>query len=197
MEIISDLQLIDNVKKHNDDNSFIELSNRHTPLCHNIYNKFSTALQSSGICIQDVKEDKDLVMYKAILSYKPEKNVKFSTWLGNNIRFQCLNTITASGKYVVMETDAVAKLVDSNADNSVEEAKNDKDYLFSILEQTKDTRIVNIFKARYFDSYPKKPSWKSIAAKMDISAQTAINLHKRGMKILSQKLLNDNLFDKI
>ena len=62
-----------------------------------------------------------------------------------------------------------------------------REYVLNILSQLKD-EIKSIFELRYF-SGEAKPTWNKISRKMNISIQTAINLHSRGVKILRQKLI--------
>ena len=56
----------------------------------------------------------------------------------------------------------------------------------NILSQLRDRRIKTIFSLRYSHT-EKKPSWSKIAKKLDISTQTAINLHNRGLEVLRKK----------
>ena len=151
---------------------------------------------ASGMSVEDLKDDKQMTIYKSILSYDPSKNVKFSTWLGNHVRYQCLNSISSDGKYVTMEPEALTKTVDKIYNQDTKNTDN-IDYIFNFLKQLKDKRVQEVFRQRYF-SGKVKVSWSKIARKMDLSTQTIINLHKRGMKVLKQKLKdNDCLFDTI
>ena len=62
------------------------------------------------------------------------------------------------------------------------------EYVFTILSKLKDSRIKDVFNYRYFKSNKNKMPWSEIALKMGVSTQTAINLHKRGIKILNKKM---------
>jgi DNA-directed RNA polymerase specialized sigma subunit len=53
-----------------------------------------------------------------------------------------------------------------------------------------------VFNLRYF-SGEKKLTWQKVAKKLDISTQTAINLHEKGRKILKNKLKNEESSDLI
>lgn len=197
----SDLELVNNVKKDQDDNSFIELSKRHSPLCISIYNKYSNSITASGISIEDLKDEKDLMVYKSIMSYNPDKNVKFSTWLGNQIRYHCLNSINSDGKYITMEPENLTKTIDSYYSSFTENYTDDKNYIFNILDQLKDKRVAEIFRQRYFTGHQKmknnKTPWSKIAKKMNISSQTVINLHNKGAEFLKEKMKNNDFSDII
>ena len=43
-------------------------------------------------------EDKDYVIYKAALEYKPESKAKFSTHLANKTKYMCLTQKTKNKK---------------------------------------------------------------------------------------------------
>ena len=43
----------------------------------------------------------------------------------------------------------------------------------------------------------KKPSWCVIAKDLNISTQTAINLHNRGIKILRKKIKSEKFLDNV
>tara|TARA_Y100000593_G_C4255304_1_gene309325 strand:+ start:689 stop:967 length:279 start_codon:yes stop_codon:yes gene_type:complete len=79
-----------------------------------------------------------------------------------------------------------------------EDDKNNNLFEFTnnILRQLKDDRIEKIFLMRY-SATDKKPSWSSVAKKLDISTQTAINLHNRGIQILRKKISSEKFIDLI
>ena len=70
------------------------------------------------------------------------------------------------------------------------------EYTENILSQLKDSRVQEIFSLRY-SKEEKKPSWSSIASKMNMSTQTAINLHNKGLSMLRKKMDSKKLLDNI
>jgi len=192
MEKLTDLELIEKVKVDNDSDSFVELSRRHTPLCKNIYNRYQSSITSSGLCFEDVKDEKDNVIYKALMSYQPDKNVKFSTWLGNSVKYHCLNSINSNGRTIAMEEKDLVKVSDSQdlvkANENIEIEQ--KEYVYNILNQLSDERIRKIFMLRFFSNSPKKKSWSKIGEEIGVSTQTALNLYRKGLKILKIKVKN-------
>ena len=58
----------------------------------------------------------------------------------------------------------------------------------------KDERISKVFKLRYF-SGEKKLTWQKVARKLNVSTQTAINLHEKGRLILRNKLESKEISD--
>ena len=59
-----------------------------------------------------------------------------------------------------------------------------------------DERASQIFKMRYFED-KKNVSWAKIGKKLNISTQTAINIHNKTIDFLKNKLKSKNCFDKI
>ncbi len=194
-----DIELINNVKTDKCSSSLTALIERHSPLCYDIYHQYAHKISASGLSVKDVSDDKDYIFYKSVLSFDPDRNVKFTTWLGNQIKYQCLTAISNDGRYVCMEDHEIQHHIDENTKNepSVSPNENTLDYVLNILSQLKDPRIKQIFEMRYLDCSEARPPWKKIAKKLGISHQAAINLHTKGKRILAQKLNSDAFFDKI
>ena len=68
--------------------------------------------------------------------------------------------------------------------------------LFELLENMQDERAKQIFKMRYFED-KKNIAWAIIGKKLNISTQTAINIHNKTIDFLKKKLKSKNCFDKI
>ncbi len=71
-----------------------------------------------------------------------------------------------------------------------------REYVLNILYQIKDKRIAKVFKLRYFSDNSKK-TWSLVSSELDISIQTAINLHSKGIQILRNKIKSKDLLDSI
>jgi hypothetical protein len=71
------------------------------------------------------------------------------------------------------------------------------DYLSSLLSSFKDPRVNEVYKLRYFSNTSKPVTWNKIAKKLNISTQTAINLHEKARVFLKNKILSKNSFDLI
>jgi len=188
--------LIIQVQKNNCEKSLGLLVSRHSPLCYKIYKKYTPSFNVKNIDLNEVYQQKDYVIYKTAMSFKPSKNVKFSTWLGNQIRYQCLNTINKKEDIVYLEQKDLQYLIDKNADQTNDKLNELKDYIVTLLDQLKDHRISKIFNMRYFEDASNQ-TWTKISKKMNMSTQNAINLHNKGVQILKNKLTSKDLFDKI
>ena len=192
-----DKYLAQEVKDKDCEQSLCELISRHTPLCYNIYKKYQPAISASGHCIHEISKEKDYWVYKAAKSYDPTRKVKFSTWLGNQIKYHCLNVIN-DNRYVAVEDKDLDFLVNNK---SIIEKDTDYeteiDFIFNILSQLRDKRIKKVFEERYFGKVSKKKPWSKIAKNVGVSTQTAINLHERGIAILQRKMKSKQSPDKI
>ena len=195
-----DNTLVRKVKKNGCNESYKLLCSRHEKLFYKICQAYIPVAATKGIRKIDILENKDFVMFKAILSYKPNKKCKFSTWLGNCTKYYCLTLINANNRMVSSEDDLLKMTINNQSkDVYVEQNKHkyDKEYIFNILNSLKDQRISQVFKLRYFENFKerRKPTWSFIAKKIKTSTQTAINLHQRGKEILKKKMKSTNYQD--
>jgi len=193
----TDNHLIKNIQKNNCDNSLKILISRHTPLCFKIYKKYTPSFNVKNIDINEIYQQKDYIIYKTAISFNNKKNVKFSTWLGNQIRYQCLNAINKKEDILYMDSSELQFLIDKNSTDENNGKLNElRQYINSLLDQLKDNRISKIFYMRYFENNATQ-TWTKIGKKMNMSTQNAINLHNKGVQILKNKLTSKDLFDRI
>lgn len=198
LEDKSDDILIKRVQNKNCEESLKILIERHTPICYKIYKKYIPSFNIKNIDLNEVCQQKDYIIYKTIKSFKSNKKTKFSTWLANQIRYQCLNTINKKEDILYMETKDLQVLIDNTTKNYKTEEKLHelREYIASLLEQLKDRRISKIFNMRYFECGSNQ-TWTKIGKRMNMSTQNAINLHNKGVQMLKNKLTSKDLFDKI
>jgi RNA polymerase sigma factor (sigma-70 family) len=193
MKLTEDIDLINKVKFENDNDALRELESRHTGIYNEIVKKYYKHLIDFGVNANDVSSDKLFVLYKSIMSFDPSKNVKFSTWLGNQARYYCLNCINKKNNTLNMDQDNLISLLEKNqmkSNDNLSRIKEKSDQIFSILSRIKDDRIQKIFKLRYFQGAKPTP-WSKIGKKLKVSTQTVINLHEKGRVFLKNKLTAD------
>lgn len=192
--MITDLELIQKVQTQEDNDSLKELINRHSSLCYSMYQKYSSRMIESGVANVNSFEDKDYLIYATAKSYNPNKNSKYSSWLANNVRFYCLNTMKAQ-REIAHEDKDIDTILESRRDTNLDNYYLNISYVNSLLEQFKDKRIKKIFQLRYFE-HPSK-NWQEIGAEMKLSHTTCVILHNKAKEILKKKLLSTANFDKI
>lgn len=198
-----DNTLVKKVKSTGCNESFQLLSERHEKLFYKMCQKYIPVILAKGLRKEDLLSDKDFVIFRAIKSYKPNKKCKFSTWLGNCSKYHVLTFINSNNRLVDMEDECIHTFLTNKSKqdfDSENDLKDEKDFVFDILNKLKDKRILKVFRLRYFDDKSmntKKATWSTIASKIHTSTQTAINLHQRGVKILNKKLKSKEIYDSI
>lgn len=197
MQAVDDKQLIKKIKENSCSPSLVELISRHSGICYKIFSRFIAPLADRGRDYNELVSNKDYFIYLAVLSFKEDRNTLFSTWLGNYIRYKCLDFLNENKLNYVQEIDDNQKnnFINYNSSFKFNESralKDTKDCLFDLLSQLKDGRIKRVYHMRYFTSHPKM-TWKKIGENMGLSAQTAINLHEKGKKIISSKFYKKKL----
>ena len=199
MNKISEESLIEKIKIQKCSDSLLELTDRHSGLYIDICKKYFKRLESVGLSAGEIVAEKSLVMYKACLSYNPLKNTKFSTWFASCARYNCLNTLNANKKSIQISTTPAQEVLEKRSIENFRAAfdVDFKDYVFDILGQLKDKRIKQVFELRYFPDENKKPTWLKISRDMDVSIQTAINLHQKGRRLLFSKINSKKIKDLV
>ena len=192
---LSDSHLIERAKKVNCESSLTELANRHSGLFFKILKKYIKSFSVNNIDVNGIASEKNLVIWNSVKSFNSDKNVKFSTWLANQAKYHCLNALNKKSKDRLVTTgDEILDYLSETEDNSSFE--NLFEFIENILDQLKDKRIKKIFSMRY-SKEEKKPSWCVVAKELNMSTQTAINLHNKGISILRKKIDSKKLSDSI
>ena len=93
----SDLTLISKIQDDNDQDSLLEIIDRHSGIFHSMVNYFMSHPQNAVDKNQLVGE-KDSTIYSAALNYNPDKKTKFSTHLANQTKWKCLNILNKKKK---------------------------------------------------------------------------------------------------
>ncbi len=193
---VSDNYLVERIRVVNCENSLEELIKRHSPLCFKIIKRYASSFYANNIDIVEASTDKNLIIWNSAKSFNIGKNVKFSTWLANQVKYSCLNALNKKSKDRLITTEN--EILDVLKEKSTDESSNDNLFEFTrnILNQLKDKRIKQIFSMRY-SLHSKKPSWCAVAKQIKVSTQTAINLHNRGIEILRRKMKSEKFLDSI
>ena len=185
---ISDEDLISKIKIEAEDDSFKELVSRHENLYYKICHKYLPALSKNGVTCEDVFSDKYYVFFSSLNSFDSLKKVKFSTWLANQTRFNCLNKISNLKNKILVDKEEISAIIDQETSMKAFREKSLNVNMSSILESLKslnDDRIAYIFERKYSTD---KVKWKTIAEELNVTTQTVLNLHKKGVNYLRKKI---------
>ena len=173
-----DLYLINKVKNIGDQDSVMELINRHSGIYIEMVNKYLPD-SLEGINKGDVLEDKNFCIYDAAIKFDENKNTKFSTYVGNLARWKCLNIYNKNVKF---PQSSISEIYDQSVscDSQLKDIEKQEELknIFKIINNSGDERVKKIFKMRYKDGKKLTP-WKKIAKKLDLSIQGCINIHNK------------------
>ena len=197
--IEADSELIKKIQSEADSGALLKLEARHSGICHQMVRKYYNSFLSVGLNPEEISSDKLLIIYKSALNFNFSKNVKFSTWLGNQMRYHCLNCINKKTiQTTSMDNENIKyhiELKQKETLTSESIVKENSELILNLIKKMKDKRILSIYKMRYFSD--RKPSWSKIAKKLNLSTQTVINIHNKTLKILKNKLTSINNSDII
>ena len=188
----SDISLIEKVKKNADLNSLNLLIERHSGIYLDMVNSVIPN-NCDFLDKNDIIDDKNISIYKAIMNFDENKNTKFSTYLGNETRWKCLNIFNRGTKYKYLDIENFKE--DSNfSENSLFEdisIKEILDKIFNLADTHKDDRVKNIIYLRYkIGEGNKTMPWKNISEKLNISIQGCINIHDRFREEIKKEIQN-------
>lgn len=191
----TELDLISKVKLDNCNDSFEELSKLYDNFYYSIAQKYSSTLIKAGMNKDDIKYEKDFILYKAVKSFDAKQKTKFSTWFCNCVKYHFLNYINSNKKYMLAEENKIDFFNNKDILVSVDKNNDTYSYLLSLLSSFKDERIKRVYELRYFSGGEKLATWNSIAKKLGVSTQTAINLHEKTRSFLKNKVQSKNSCD--
>ena len=176
--MIDDSYLVNKVKTTGDSEALNQLINSHTGVYLQVLDR---SLPNDIFATQkeDLKNERSFHIYDAVMKYKPESSMKFSTYLGQTIKWKCL-ALKNRGP----DKDTV--FIDSLETPPAE--KEPQDYsdkvkietIFQYAENYPNELARKIVNLRYNSS--EKLSWKEVAKKLDISVSWATLLHGEFIK---------------
>lgn len=188
---LPDITLINKVKEEGCSESFNELSRRHSNLYYKICYFYFKTFSLLNCSLKDILEEKDIILFEAILKFDINKKTLFSTWLGNYTRWFCLNKINKVKKMPKIEgEEEITTAFDTKAVQNFETKRPQVNFdkILEILDSTNDTLVTNIFRLRYDPEQRKKRTWAKIASTLNLTIPRTIQLHKKGLKLLKEEI---------
>jgi len=189
MENLSDLDLIKSIKKKRKvDECLQELIERHSGIYLDIVNSFLKNCHNDSLRDEIINE-KEYAIYNSALKYDENRGTKFSTFLGNEAKWICLNASNKNKKYLELNDNTFDfdKIKDT-CDKTVIDFKDQ--ILTDFNEQVKkhpDKRIQKIFSMRYSGNNKLIP-WRKISKAMNLSIQGCINIHNNALNSISKNI---------
>lgn len=189
MENLSDFDLISNIKnKQYVDESLSELIDRHSGIYLEIVNSFLKNAANDSMR-DDIIKNKEYAIFNSALKYESDKGTKFSTFLGNEAKWLCLNASNKNKKYVALNDNSIDISEIEYNTNSFNENLNNQiiNDFFEEVKKHPDKRIIKIFEMRYSGNKKLVP-WRKISQKLNLSIQGCINIHNAALKSISKTI---------
>ena len=193
---LSDLDLIKNLQNQVDiQNSLTELVYRHSGIYLDMVNNYASP-NNPFIDYHELIQDKEYKIYDAAIKYDPDRGAKFSTYLGNETKWMCLNLYNRNKRRPAFQSEYIENMPESNniEDDTISESiKQDLfNKVLSIIKQHPDKRVEKIFKMRYIVGTKNKVMpWKQIGDQMNLSIQGCINIHNSAVEHVQQELVEE------
>ena len=189
---ITDLELVEKIKKDEDPDSCIqELANRHTGIFVTATSCYESVLNPNTY--REIISDKDFYIHNAAKQFDPNRNTKFPTFLFSTVKWACLKEINKKRvPEVYIENNDLDRIADVRSLKN--EAENEEcqgylsDLVLSEIKLIKDERAKKILRMRYFYLENKNLPWKIIAKEIDLSIQGCIDIHNKWIKKVYSKI---------
>ena len=187
-----DNKLINEIKKGiNASSNFNFLLQKHSPLFFKI-SRFYLNSQKKNV-IYDFNKDKNFYFYKFILDYDQTKGTKFSTYVGNRVKWLCLNIVNSIKKKSTSESSDCPEDLDFVTEGLIPNSNissQDITDVIQVLKNDPDRRVYEIFKYRYLQGKENNVMpWKEVCKKseLNLSIQGCINIHNKFIKKIKNK----------
>ena len=187
----TDLTLINKIKDYHDEESLLELINRHSGIYHTMVNYFLSGNQNIGDKTA-LSEEKNLNIYSSALSYDPNRKTKFSTHLANQTKWKCLNIINKKKRNREVYLDDDKSFIEPSCESFLNQIKKNEVFCVfkSCLKEEVDDRVKKIVDLRYNTDNNKVRAWRIIAKEMGMSIQGCINIHNKFIQKVKKKTQN-------
>jgi hypothetical protein len=187
-----DIDLVRKINEDGDGESLRALSDRHAPLIASIIARLAKRFNNWAV-VQDVIEERDYIVYTSAGKFNPNRNTKFSTFLGNETKWAYLNKCSAQKKtnrHIPTDSEILENKVASEEFPLELIMKQDTlGYIFRILANHPDRRMEKIFTMRYvIGKRNKVMPWHLVGRGVGLSAQGCINIHKAGINFIKEEL---------
>ena len=192
---MSDIDLICGLKQDKEPSEcLMELVDRHSGIYMTMVNNYTPSNMNDGPSYKsELISDKNYYIYQAALKYDESRNTKFSTYLGNETRWMCLNLYNREKNKSMKEiSDSKIEVnsISSKDDTSNHVSRKEiMSKILSMVESDPDSRISKIFKIRYLDALGNKLTpWKTVSKSLNLSIQGCINVHNKTINKIKKEL---------
>ena len=172
---LSDSQLIKEVKSNNDSKALEELIHRHTGIYCEIINRYNYMPQLEK---NELINDKIYNIYQYILKYNESKNTKLSTYIGECVKYECMDILTN-------------RIEKEEIDDNLAEVTNieiDKEYINLLVKEAKtiDKRFYRIVEMRYLTESPA--TLREIGIELGVTKERVRQIFEEGLRVLRKRI---------
>jgi RNA polymerase sigma factor (sigma-70 family) len=186
MKIVKDETLIKKILDKQCSRSLEELVNKHSGIIFNIGKKYCS---SCNLDISELNDNRYWIVFNAAKTFNATKGSKFSTWLGNQVRFFCLNYKNKNSKLIPIENEHLEFFINNFSKN--DEKVNQKEVIHTIIDlfnQISDPNTKNAIYYRYFYNKERILNYSEIADILKVTPQTVLNWHNKFVDFAKKKL---------
>jgi RNA polymerase sigma factor (sigma-70 family) len=186
MKLVKDESLIKKIINKQCSKSLQELVDRHSGMIFNIGKKYCN---SCSLDISELNDNRYWIVFNAAKSFNATKGSKFSTWLGNQVRFFCLNYKNKNSKLIPIENEQLEFFI--NNFSKSDEKKNQKEVINNITDlfnQISDPNTKNAIYYRYFYNKERILNYSEVAEILNVTPQTVLNWHNKFVRFAKKKL---------
>jgi RNA polymerase sigma factor (sigma-70 family) len=194
MSRLKDETLIKKVINNQCNDSLKELVDRHSGMIFNIGKKYCS---SCNLDINELNDNRYWIIFNAAKSYNSEKGSKFSTWLGNQIRFFCLNFKNKNSKLVPIEDQHLEFFINDSQKYNKNNQKELVNTIIDLFNEISDPNTKNAIYYRYFHNKERILNYSEIAEILKVTPQTVLNWHNKFINFAKKKLTNKSIFSNI
>lgn len=187
MKNISDEKLISKIICSQCNESLKQLTEKHSGLIFNIGKKYCV---SCNIDLNELHDNRYWIVFNAAMSFNIEKGSKFSTWLGNQVRFFCLNHKNKNSKLVPIEDKHLEFFINSVKKDSEINKKEAVDTIIDLFNEITDPNTKKAIYYRYFYNKERILNYSEIGQILDVTPQTVLNWHNKFIEFAKKKLTN-------
>ena len=187
----SDLTLIEKLQDRKDEDSLLQLIERHSGIYHSMVNHFMSHPQNALDKDQMVNE-KDATIYSAAMNYDPNRKTKFSTHLANQTKWKCLNLLNKNKRMKQFFIDEDENHFEPSCESFIADLTRGEvlSVFKTCLKKEKDERVKKIVDVRYGRADNKLTPWRVISEELEMSIQGCINIHNRFIEKVKRHIKN-------
>lgn len=195
MKLDNDKKLIKKIVHKQCNDSLKKLVEKHSGMIFNIGKKYCA---SCNLDLNELNDNKYWIIFNAAKSFNPEKGSKFSTWLGNQVRFFCLNFKNKNSKLVPIEDQHLEFFINElNKKNQISNQKELVNIIIDLFNDISDPNTKNAIYYRYFYNKERILNYSEIAEILNVTPQTVLNWHNKFIKFAKKKLTNQSINSNI